>query len=154
MDWSLLTPHACAGKKNVHKRMLKYFAKGEKSAGAQVSRLLLKVQAHAVQSKVEITPGFVDSLNGKLDEACRSQHKTRFQAFFDAVKVSVLPSSPALEPCLCCCFDTDVLVLRRRPRLSLVSMSSAAVRTRPNSRHCSDSSAPPRTWWPSTPTTW
>jgi hypothetical protein len=74
------------GKKNVAKRMLKFFAKGEKSAGTALTRMLLSVHAHAVIKRVRVSEAFAIKLVERLDELLRARHISRFATFVDAIE--------------------------------------------------------------------
>ena len=110
------------GKKNVAKRMLKFFAKGEKSAGTALTRMLLSVQAHAIVKRVNVSEAFVIKLVERLDQLLRARHVSRFATFVDAIGEAEAGD------------DFDILGLRKDgaafARLSVDSSAPAATRWR------------------------
>ena len=83
-----LSPQVWHGKKNVAKRMLKFFAKGDKSAGSALARLLLAVQAYVFSKGIDPTEAFVVALPEELDRQLRSRSDARFAAFRAAVAMA------------------------------------------------------------------
>ena len=86
--------------------MLKFFARGEKSAGSELSRLLLAVQAHAFSAAIDVTEAFIDVLVERLDAELRARHVPRFAGFAAAVASAEAVSGGIsrfvllLDPCM------------------------------------------------------